>query len=735
MAYFKQIVFGGIAPAVDKKLLPDNYGQQALDADLSSGKVKPLNDDKDIQAAEETNTTKIYQYRYGNASVIWLGWTGDSGPNVSVVPGPIANDATDRLYWTGDLISGTGANVTTDKASQSNVNGSKTLDAPGDYPKISWSEYINITGTFRASSDHPWVGSYTTREYGRISGIVATSDITPSTDADLSLPHKSFRLGVPAPSGTLTLIPRLWVGTSNNVGSAVGVETDTSYAMTWVTIDGREGPPIYSDVLGVKADYTNIEIVHTRSPSFGTVYSGTSTPVPGGPLTPNDGINMSTPINRYRIYKSQSGSQSTQYQFLSEHIILDYPGNLNTSAEQHISKGTIPYPTYVTKTVADDVLIENGAPTNQLLGEVLPSATWIGPPDDNTTLYPDGPLQGLCSVGQGVFAGFTGQRLCFSEPYIPHAWPIAYRITLNNPIVAIRPSQGGLVVLTKAAPYFIYGTDPSAMTATQIDFEQPCINARSVVTIRDIVYYAAPDGLCAISGTSGQVVTEGLVSREQWNPYHSTSSDTINYYPTDYNAFNYRDTYVAFPTDPTKVGFAFDPSNQTNRLTRVNSRSEFYGNTTVKAYYEDPQDSEVYFVSNNNTAQRKIKQYRAGTTGFTTDPVVYKSSAYTTTKPASMAWLSIDAGFPFTISVFADGVEYFKATFTKSSNTITQTTIIPANTNSTTFDARRQKETIIRLPAVKATQWEVEISSGNATTGGFIDSYCIAETLEEVKGT
>jgi len=61
MAYFKQIVFGGIAPAVDKKLLPDNYGQQALDADLSSGKVRPLNDDKDIQAAEVSGITKIYQ--------------------------------------------------------------------------------------------------------------------------------------------------------------------------------------------------------------------------------------------------------------------------------------------------------------------------------------------------------------------------------------------------------------------------------------------------------------------------------------------------------------------------------------------------------------------------------------------------------------------------------------------------------------------------------------------------
>ena len=55
------------------------------------------------------------------------------------------------------------------------------------------------------------------------------------------------------------------------------------------------------------------------------------------------------------------------------------------------------------------------------------------------------------AVANGVFAGFTGKRFCLSEPYLPHAWPIAYRITLEEDIVAIGASCGERYLSTPLA--------------------------------------------------------------------------------------------------------------------------------------------------------------------------------------------------------------------------------------------------------------------------------------------
>mgnify|MGYP001502416508 CR=1 FL=1 len=72
------------------------------------------------------------------------------------------------------------------------------------------------------------------------------------------------------------------------------------------------------------------------------------------------------------------------------------------------------------------------------MAEVIPSTDWIAPPDDDTALYPDGPMKGLISLPGGILAGFTGKRICFSEPFLPHAWPVNYRITLEEEIVGIK---------------------------------------------------------------------------------------------------------------------------------------------------------------------------------------------------------------------------------------------------------------------------------------------------------
>ena len=251
-----------------------------------------------------------------------------------------------------------------------------------------------------------------------------------------------------------------------------------------------------------------------------------------------------------RIYRSNTGSNFTDFQFV---------GEVAFSA------------TSFSDTVA-----------SAALGEVLPSGTWIGPPDDDTALYPDGPMQGLTAVGNGVMAGFSGKRFCLSEPFLPHAWPIDYRITLEEDIVDIAATGNGVVAMTNGTPYFITGTDPAALTPIRIDLAQACVNRNSVVDMGEYVLYASPDGLVAVSGASGEVVSRGLISVEQWNN---------DFYPTLIRAFRHEGTYVAFYNNSgTLGGWYYDPRAAESAFSTITLSAEIRGG------FEDPKSGQLYVM-------------------------------------------------------------------------------------------------------------------------------------------
>lgn len=469
--------------------------------------------------------------------------------------------------------------------------------------------------------DYPRMGTATT--------IVAGS----------SYPASSFRLGVPAPSAAPTI---------TKTGDADDTQTpdDVAYVYTFVTAFGEEGPPSpASNVL----ERTDTETVTIPMPST---------------EHPSGNYNFGTGAKK-RIYRSNTGSTNTTFQFVAE-----------------VSFATTTY---------DD------SSQSFALGEVLPSGTWIGPPDDDTSLYPNGPLVGLIAVANGVFAGFTGKRLCLSEPFLPHAWPIDYRITLEEDIVAIGSVTNGIVALTDGAPYFVTGVDPSAMTAIKLDIAQACVNDRSVVDMGEYLLYAGPDGLVAVSGGEGEVVTNGLISAKQWN-------DDFN--PTTYRAFRHENTYVAFWNGG---GFVYDPRAGEAALSNLSYTGE------VRGGYMHPKDGELYIIVGN-----KIKKYRGGTANKT---LKWKSKQYVTPKPVSMGWVSVHAqAYPVTVRVWADGVQIAVYSLSYSNNVYTQSVTVPSGASSGTL-----REPIMRLPAVVGQVWEVEVEGAVE-----IDEVCLAQSMDEI---
>ena len=457
--------------------------------------------------------------------------------------------------------------------------------------------------------------------------------------AGSSYPNASYRLGVPAPANAPTI---------TKAGTADDTQTpdDVAYVYTFVTAFGEEGPPSpASNVL----ERTNTETITIPLPSSDH---------------PNGNYNFGTGAKK-RIYRSNTGSTNTTFQFVAE-----------------VSFATTTY---------DD------SSESFALGEVLPSGTWIGPPDDDTSLYPDGPLVGLIAVANGVFAGFTGKRLCLSEPFLPHAWPIDYRITLEEDIVAIGSVTNGIVALTDGAPYFVTGVDPSAMTAVKLDIAQACVNDKSVVDMGEYLLYAGPDGLVAVSGGQGEVVSNGLISVKQWN-------DDFN--PTTYRAFRHENTYVAFWNGG---GFVYDPRAGEAALSNLSYTGE------VRGGYMHPKDGELYIIVGN-----KIKKYRGGSTNKT---LKWKSKQYVTPKPVSMGWVSVHAqDYPVTVRVWADGTKIAEYSLSYSNNVYTQTVTVPSGASTGTL-----REPIMRLPATVAQVWEVEVEGAVE-----IDEVCLAQSMDEI---
>ena len=454
-----------------------------------------------------------------------------------------------------------------------------------------------------------------------------------------SYPQASFRLGVPAPANAPT---------TSKTGTADSTQTpdDVSYVYTFVTAFGEEGPP---SLASTSFERTDTETVTINLPSSDH---------------PSGNYNFGTGAKK-RVYRSNTGSTNTQFQFLIE----------------------VPF---TTTSVSDTT-------SSFALGEVLPSDTWIGPPDDNTSLYPSGPLQGLIAVANGVFAGFTGKRLCLTEPFLPHAWPIDYRITLEEDIVAIGSVTNGIVALTDGAPYFVTGIDPSAMTAVKLDIAQACINKRSVVDMGDYLLYAGPDGLVAVSGGAGEVVTNGLISPKQWND---------NFNPTTYRAFRHENTYVAFYSGG---GFVYDPRAGEAALSTISYTGE------VRGGYMHDKNGELYVIVGN-----KIKKYRGGTASKT---LKWKSKQYVTPKPVSMGWVSVHAqAYPVTVKVWADGNQIAIYTISYSNNAYTQTVTLPNGASTGTL-----REPIMRLPAVVGQVWEVQVEGSVQ-----IDEVCLAQSMDEI---
>jgi len=297
--------------------------------------------------------------------------------------------------------------------------------------------------------------------------------------------------------------------------------------------------------------YGDIEEQSMPSPASALVLcgSGDTVTVSGFETVPTTGYN----ITKRRIYRSVSGTSSTQFQFVAEIPIA-------------------------TTTFTDNVLSAG-------LGETLTSQLWSEPPSN---------LKGVIALPNGFLAGFFGQTLCFSEVNAPHAWPVSYQLSIGTDIVGIAAFGQSVAVMTSGYPHIVSGVTPASMSVEKIPTLEPCISKRSIVSTATGVTYASPNGLV---NPSVGLLTGNVMLRDDFAKYNPASI-RASFFAGKYFGF-----FDAGTGDVTTGAFILDSniSGTPLTITSLNSVATFVDSETANMFLVQGTEIMSWEGDENNT--------------------------------------------------------------------------------------------------------------------------------------
>lgn len=571
--------FGGMIPKMSSELLPAANSFSADGCSLASGKIVPRKAHKDIKIVH-AGTKTIYLHKGA-----WLAWTKD----VDVVRSPVSNDAFDRIYYSGD-----GA----PKVRGSLGTFALGVPAPAGIQRV----------TTKQKDEIRWTRSWQ-YQYEEPDGTVSQSGVlTEPADITELIAGQSYTLNaIPAKAAgvstdavfiayfdayTKSAIPTylgrvypdisLYINQTdlyidgalvsmaqvNAVGATFSLSFDTSrasdyvkdraYVYTWVTAYGEESAP---------SDPTELIEV---SPVQDVVFTDLPNQAPDG--YPN--------VVKKRLYRTLTTEAGTLYRMVAD---ID---------------------------LADSVYTDS-ALDSELLG-VLDTSDWQPPPAG---------LSGLCVTSNGVCCGFSGRTVYFSEPYIPHAWPAKYEFQTQSDIVAVKPSEAGIVVLTVNEPELIQGDTPETMQRVRLPVQQGCASKRSAVIYRGGVVYATPDGIGLISGFNHTMISDAYFERDDWQKLN----------PATMVASVHNQELLLYSATESLI------ADMKNGHLTVDS------GTSPVCFFQDADSDRLYFVQNN-----RIKQWRGGAENMSAS---WWSRTYLFSRPSAPVSVQVQAtGYPVTIN-------------------------------------------------------------------------------------
>jgi hypothetical protein len=305
-----------------------------------------------------------------------------------------------------------------------------------------------------------------------------------------------------------------------------------TYVYTWVSAYGEESPPSPPTLLNGWANGTwTIGLYNPPANYMG-----------------NSGIANVAFVRLYRTVTASGGS--TTYYFVADISVGSTdPDAINAVANDPAVNGVGCLPPSAT-------YVDTQPDSTVALNLVMPSTNYFPPPAN---------LQGLIAMPNGMYAGFVGNQVWFSVPYLPHAWPPGYVYTTTYPIVGLGFTQGSLVACTASTPWVLTGVNPATMTVVECKDPNPCLSQGGIVSNDAGVFYPAPNGLIQVTPPSTATnITEPWVTREKWAALTPSEGQYIRAIPLAglYFAFGTVSPFYVTPTDASMAqqGFNIDLS-------------------------------------------------------------------------------------------------------------------------------------------------------------------------------
>lgn len=198
---------------------------------------------------------------------------------------------------------------------------------------------------------------------------------------------------------------------------------------------------------------------------------------------------------------------------------------------------------------------------------------------------PSPEIEHLTIMSNGILVGGFGNTVCFSESYIPHAWPSEYKLTTDYEITAMAAVGSYLLVGTKGYPELFQGVSPDAISRTKLRSVQACVSKHSMINVDGIIMYASPQGLVAFTGNDVTVITAEVIDSEQWR---ALKPETIE-------AYYFDGKYLGIYGPRKDQSFIFD--HNTGSLTFLNFGTD--------CGYTDLVTGELYVRSDDGTVIAK----------------------------------------------------------------------------------------------------------------------------------
>lgn len=282
-----------------------------------------------------------------------------------------------------------------------------------------------------------------------------------------------------------------------------GTDFTRAYVYTFVSEFGEEGQP--------------------SDPTLATGASGTWQLTGMQTTVPNSSERRITHKN---IYRTVVGQEATLYFFVAKIPLAQSTYNDSST---------------------DDVIA---------LNNVLESQSYAEPPAD---------LEGFTLMPNGYLIGWAGRRLCFSEPYRPHAWPPEYELATDFEIRGLVVYGATVVIGTASRPYLGQGVSPAAFTMTKMDAVEPCLSRRGMVATVVGAYYPSINGLVLANTEGVRVITQDILTKEEWARYN----------PENLFAAQLGLQYIAF--NSSNFGLVFNPTEPSTKLVELDQFANVSG--------------------------------------------------------------------------------------------------------------------------------------------------------------